>query len=644
MNAIVLSVVLLFIGAGCQSPPKEPVRSEEQVSRSEEQVSRSEEEVSRPEEQVSRSEVQVSRSEVQVSRSEVQVSRPLPAPPNTSAFEGREAAWVADALEYFRAFSPPERMASARMQKEGSGFNVTLAEGPSLPRAPVGEVLHGLVRFAGGEWICLLGNSGHRGGDGFDLILAMTTDGTVYWIRDHVCLGSHMHLYPPPAAGRIPATADEFLRCKTGRRWERMGTIARQLSRPQMEARLQQAGVGPYELRVGDDGGYEVKLWDVHDLSGLVGLRIAHLRVNKAFDLRPLRKMKLRSLSMGIMGDDLSPIRGMASLRTINGKPAAVFWETHDRSGKGSRSPSNVQVQGRDSPRITIRDEKGRPVPGAIGRVCDCTAREESGRPIPGTVGRVWGATVAVADGNGSFVFTDAARKAAMNFPVEFVSPDGRLAGLGFANARLYPDHRFPDAIVLKQTHSIAGGVTFEDGRPFTGAEVGIEWAFHPSSRHVLPRVAITGEDGGYTIDGLHVGEKYKVFASGPEQSGRGADETGWFVLRIPEGTNVPPLVLRPCDFTMFGRVLDDQGRAVPDARVILLSRSNRGRNGPNISTKTDSEGRFTVGELVPEDVFVSIINAGKEFERVRKRRIGRDDLSDVTIRLVRKKGPATRR
>ena len=110
MSAIVLSVVLLLIGAGCLSPPKEPVRSEEEVSRPAEQVSRSEVQVSRPAEQVSRS---------------------LPAPPNTSGFEGREAAWVADALEYFRAFAPPERMASARMQKEGSGFNVTLAEGPS---------------------------------------------------------------------------------------------------------------------------------------------------------------------------------------------------------------------------------------------------------------------------------------------------------------------------------------------------------------------------------------------------------------------------------------------------------------------------------------------------------------------------------
>lgn len=72
------------------------------------------------------------------------------------------------------------------------------------------------------------------------------------------------------------------------------------LSESQLGARLRQAGVGPYELRARGDGGFEVKLGDVHDLSGLVGLPITHLKVNKAFDLRPLKEMELRSFDMSI--------------------------------------------------------------------------------------------------------------------------------------------------------------------------------------------------------------------------------------------------------------------------------------------------------------------------------------------------------
>lgn len=122
--------------------------------------------------------------------------------------------------------------------------------------------------------------------------------------------------------------------------------------------------------------------------------------------------------------------------------------------------------------------------------------------------------------------------------------------------------------LVLSRGLSIAGSVTWPDGRPASGATVR---AFVASgARRRGPLEARSGDDGRFQIQGLDAGE-FQVDASIADPAAKGAADApaAWSgtAEKIAAGTNDVVLALAP-PADLAGRVVDDTGVAVRKFRV----------------------------------------------------------------------------
>ncbi len=159
------------------------------------------------------------------------------------------------------------------------------------------------------------------------------------------------------------------------------------------------------------------------------------------------------------------------------------------------------------------------------------------------------------------------------------------------------------DPLTVENGKSIAGHVTWPDGRPAQGANVRVEFdrAFMagPSAMNALrgsSGSASSKADGSFHVDGLGAGP-FTVRASiNPEA---GDDPSTTMEARtdaVQPGTLGMQLVLHP-PMGVHGRVLDDEGAPIPSFKV-HASRMSEGAMGSFSleSTKSnfeDEEGRF---------------------------------------------------
>ncbi len=159
-----------------------------------------------------------------------------------------------------------------------------------------------------------------------------------------------------------------------------------------------------------------------------------------------------------------------------------------------------------------------------------------------------------------------------------------------------------PPPILLARGGTLLGRVVDEAGGPVAGAEVDGYWAF--PSRGFVPVRAISGRDGSFRAEGVKLDAGFLLSARG------GGRATPSPVSVTGEG---PVTLVARLDaaVALEGRVVDDEGRPVPEARVRLEFRLlgpesmdvvSRGVRLDGLDDlRSDAEGRFrTPRQLVP--------------------------------------------
>jgi len=169
-----------------------------------------------------------------------------------------------------------------------------------------------------------------------------------------------------------------------------------------------------------------------------------------------------------------------------------------------------------------------------------------------------------------------------------------RVSAPGFAPwAAVVPARTGEIEVRLALPLAIAGRVLVEGGGPAAGVIVTVS----PEDRVpgvLLTRETVTGRDGEFRIEGVAAG-RHSLYAGG-----YGGD----LVQRKIEGVTAGTLDLAVTlarGLAMRGRLVDDRGRPVPGAQVMVLGEGATGAGvGRNGLAQTLSDGSFRIGGLLP--------------------------------------------
>lgn len=144
-------------------------------------------------------------------------------------------------------------------------------------------------------------------------------------------------------------------------------------------------------------------------------------------------------------------------------------------------------------------------------------------------------------------------------------------------------------ASAAAETHTIGGRVTLrESGQPL--AEVAISTG---------GRTTRTNSQGFYTLGGLSPGV-YTLTAARAGYQFAPASRT----IKVPPNATQQHFIAEPVNYTLAGRVLEADGRPIPNA---ILSAGNR-------NAQTDAQGRFVIDNLPAGEYQVTAAREGYTF------------------------------
>ena len=105
----------------------------------------------------------------------------------------------------------------------------------------------------------------------------------------------------------------------------------------------------------------------------------------------------------------------------------------------------------------------------------------------------------------------------------------------------------------------------------------------------------MTDVDGKFEIVGILRNSRVAVYINKPGYSGVWSDRVA---TEKPDDIELPKLRLSPATGELSGRVVDEQGRPVPDAAVSV---HDLGR----IVTNTDAQGRFRLQKVPNKEIWL---------------------------------------
>jgi hypothetical protein len=203
-----------------------------------------------------------------------------------------------------------------------------------------------------------------------------------------------------------------------------------------------------------------------------------------------------------------------------------------------------------------------------------------------------------------------------------FLPAAARLVGVpNVSTVDLGSLHESRAVMVMRRGLTVVGTVTDADGHPIAGARVTQRQEGGASFA-----VETTGPDGRFHSRNAAVGELTLV-----------VEAKGYAVRRVaatvPQGGLTIPIQLQPSK-TLKGRVVDESGQPVPEARVQLAW-----TEAYRWSAKTDRDGRF-VYDSAPEEALSYEVSEAREFKPATVSLVG--DGEEKLIRLER--SPLARR
>ena len=153
-----------------------------------------------------------------------------------------------------------------------------------------------------------------------------------------------------------------------------------------------------------------------------------------------------------------------------------------------------------------------------------------------------------------------------------------RFFGAGVSNVDL----------TLQPAITLSGSVKNTDGKPVPGAELDVRFLSGNSITPLRSQSTTVSELGLFFSPVLPQGREYWIY--GIKAKGYGSTFAHLEAKDTKTGTyNFPPFVLKPTNYKLAGRVLDNNGKPLIGARV-----SFSGPGQPqDSSTNTDSEGKF---------------------------------------------------
>ena len=152
----------------------------------------------------------------------------------------------------------------------------------------------------------------------------------------------------------------------------------------------------------------------------------------------------------------------------------------------------------------------------------------------------------------------------------------------------------------LKLEHGVTfvGMVVDSNGKGIPGAQVRVmlrlsNWG-SPLSREQVK----ADENGNYELRAIPTGHNYNISASAKEYGQKDIDAHADNAM--DHRLNIDALTLPPANLSVSGKIVDAQGKAVPDARV-----EGSGEDQPRPNTLTDERGNFILDGLCEGKVYI---------------------------------------
>jgi uncharacterized GH25 family protein len=160
---------------------------------------------------------------------------------------------------------------------------------------------------------------------------------------------------------------------------------------------------------------------------------------------------------------------------------------------------------------------------------------------------------------------------------------------------------------------TLRGRVVDDAGRPVADAKIGLSislndqatdepWRFF-NSQEKLP---VTDVDGKFEIPEILRNSRVAVYINKSGYSGVWSER---LVTEKPDDIELPALRLLPATGELSGRVVDEQGRPVPDATVTV---HDLGR----IVTNTNAQGRFRLQKVPNREIWLWVQAESGEWTR----------------------------
>jgi uncharacterized GH25 family protein len=200
------------------------------------------------------------------------------------------------------------------------------------------------------------------------------------------------------------------------------------------------------------------------------------------------------------------------------------------------------------------------------------------------------------------------------DFDLYAESPDGSLAGLAHFNVETNSAK-----ITLSATRSYTGEVTNTEGLPAGNLKFYMDLKLNDDNIYRVRREPTTDEEGKFTVKNLCPKALYYVWWHSDHEDNRDYDYGNADIDLSKLGPD-DPIRFQAKQYlnTLMGKVVDDQGKPIAKASILITSYNMIPQNERRQQYDTDENGEFEIPRLAPGKVELVITAKGYLSKRCR--------------------------